>query len=411
MNLSQMVEQICQDTGYLDTDDRAFARTALRQRDDLLWRMGLWKDALVQVNLTVDPTTNADHAEGVIYLPEVIERVVAVRTADQAINVSGLETFYRVPYDKFSQTGLPYDFAKLNPGWFTWRGYLGLKLVTVAGDNTQRMRVKWRDDLGRQYTQSLTNDQLISSTALSTAPKMDTIVLVSGAGTAAANGVYVGSGTTFTQVEDARYRITSDGSGGLILVLNPTPETAEILYTHEDSTDVESGAWVAELGTAPVPTVIYAPESRIEVESLFKQVTVGDVALNPQTVGDAAGATVALADTASPRYQRIRLLPIPQASTALKVLGKAKYVPLDFDQQEPQVTGSHLALMAFAKHALRKRGGEHGAAQDDLQEAMGLLEVLKREEMQQEANNQRIIPSHGYGDAFFGPGRDGFFVG
>lgn len=327
MNLSEMVAQICADTGYLDTDDVAFAKTALRQRDDLLYRMGLWKDSLVQVNLTVDPTTNDDHAEGVIYLPEVIERVIAVRTADTAVNVSGLETFYRIPFDKFSQTGLPWEFAKLRPGWFTWRAATGEAnpyiafFSRAAADASAAMRIVWFDANGEQQ---VTNGNLT------------------------------------------------------------IPAT---------------------------PTDLQLESSRIEISAAFKPVTAGAVALYSSTPGEDAFKILAAETTASPRYQRIRIIPIPQAATGLKILGKAKYVPLDFDQQEPQVTGSHLALMAFAKHALRKRGGEHGAAADDLQEAMGLMEVLKREELQQEANNQRIIPESGYGDAFFGPGRDGFFVG
>ena len=132
MNLTELANQACADTGYLDTDDLVFAKTAIRQRDDLLWRMGLWKDSLAQINLTVDPVNNEDHAEGVVYLPEVIERVVMARSTDTYLRVSGLEVFYRVDMDKFIQTGQSIEFAKLAPAWFTWRGSKGLKAVSAV---------------------------------------------------------------------------------------------------------------------------------------------------------------------------------------------------------------------------------------------------------------------------------------
>jgi len=153
-----------------------------------------------------------------------------------------------------------------------------------------------------------------------------------------------------------------------------------------------------------IPSVAYGVRTTIAVEAMYKKTTAGDVSLNPQLFGDPAGGTLLLSDTKSPTYQRIRVFPMPTAAVGIKVLAKAAYVPLDFDQQAPLITGSHLALMAFAKHMLLKRGGENGAALDAVAEAMSLLETLKKEELIQEAHNQRIIPDSGYGDAYFGPG-------
>lgn len=318
MTLSDMANQVCADTGYLDTDDVAYAKTALRQRDELIYRMGLWKDSLLQVNVEVDPENDDDHAEGVLYLPEVIERVVAVRTADAFQRVSGLETFYRADFDKFGQTGAPLEFAKLAPAWFTWRNPqagTGIHLVTEqAADAALETRVIWFDADGERH-------------------------------------------------------VTTDTLSALQLV-----------------------------------------SDQITIESWFKPVSTGQVDLWNIENTEELGRYLTAAETRSPLHQRIRLLPIPTSAVTVRVLGKGVYAPLTFDEQEPQVTGSHLALMAFAKHFLRKRGGEIAAAADDLQEAMALLERLKHEELQQEAHNQRFIPDSGYGDAFFGPGRDGFFV-
>lgn len=326
MNLADMVTQVGLDTGYLDTDDVSYARTALRQRDELLWRMGLWKDSLVQVTVAVDPENNEDHAEGVLYLPAIVERVVAVRTADTFLRVSGLETFYRADYDKFIQTGVPVEFAKLAPAWFTarhspapfWVAFYSQD-PTDAGVN---VRIIWRD------------------------------------------------------ADDERHVL--DGA----------------LSAPGDEPALE--CW----------------STKVTIEALFKPVTTYPVyGYTYNSIYADGWVNVAAADTRSPMYQRIRIFPIPTAAGSLRVLAKANYVPLTFDQQEPAITGSHLCLMAFAKHLLYKRGGESVPAGEALQEAMGLLETLKREEMQQEANNQRIIPDSGFGEAFFGPGRDGYFLG
>lgn len=422
MNLAEMAAQICADTGYLDTDDVTFAKQALRQRDDLLWRMGLWKDSLVQVNLTVDPENNEDHAEGVIYLPAGVERVIGVRTADHALNVSGLETFFRAGFDAFGQTGEPWEFAKLRPGWFTWRGFQGLQLATAAGDSTQTMRVKWRDDAGTEHTDALQDGGQLTSTPTSTDKSG---MLVSAAGVVTLNGLLIAADETYNgkpiylSGTAAISGGTLSGSGGQIHWDGSMWQAGVLIsgafgdyYGSNDAVATPDlvTTWIDQ-GDPTLPTVTAQYRLNIEVYALYKPTTSAAVSLNPILSGDAAGGTLPAADTASPVYQRIRLLPKPTAETAIKILAKAAYVPLDFDQAEPQITGSHLALMAFAKHSLRKRGGEHGAAAEDLNEAMGLLETLKKEEMQQEAHNQRIIPAYGYGDQFFGPGRDGFFVG
>ncbi len=411
MNLTQMAAQVCADTGYVDNDDVTFAKQALRQRDDLIYRMGLWKDSLVQVNLTVDPENNEDHAEGVIYLPEVVERVIAVRTNDMPVLVGGLETFYRAVFDQFAQTGTPWEFAKLNPGWFTWRGGAGLRLLAAdAGDAAVNIRIVWRDSQGVRYaTNYQSGAQLLDSGP--------TTLEVTGAGLAAVNGTYTfdADSTTGYFINDADPAIYDAWAGdpwGLVYASTIAYQTGVPGLAPLISSPVRTyTTYGPGGGIAPAPTVAYGEKAKIEVEAVFKPATTGAVSLNPWFAGEDAGGTLAAADTASPKYQRIRLLPIPQAETTLKILAKAKYVPLDFDQAEPQVTGSHLALMAFAKHALRKRGGEHGAARDDLEEAMALVETLKKEEMQQEASHPVILPASGYGDAFFGPGRDGFFVG
>jgi hypothetical protein len=66
--------------------------------------------------------------------------------------------------------------------------------------------------------------------------------------------------------------------------------------------------------------------------------------------------------------------------------------------------------MALVKYDLRVRGDQIGAAQNDLQEYTALLDTLKKEEMQQESYNSRIIPSYGMGPEYgIGPLQSGGF--
>ena len=327
MNLLEMTNQVCADTGYLDTDDVTYAKTALRQRDDLLWRMGLWKDSLVQATLTLNPETDEDVADGVVYLPEVIERVVGVRATNNSVEVNPIELYYRIDFDQFTQEGTPLEFAKLSPAWFTWRtagGATYLALTSAAGDNGTSVQIHWLDAFANRHVTTAAVDD-VGSVQLE--PETD------------ANG------------------------DGLVLV-----------------------------------------------ESVFKPTTTAALTFYAEGSPSDPIKTMAASATASPKRQRIRIFPKPTLSTAIKVLGKAAYVPLTFDQQEPKITGSHLALQAFAKHLLLKRGGENGAAADMLTEALGLLEALKKEEMVQEAYNNRITPSYGYGEAYFGPSREGCWI-
>jgi hypothetical protein len=156
--------------------------------------------------------------------------------------------------------------------------------------------------------------------------------------------------------------------------------------------------------------IVRVAPSLIVVESMFKPTTAGAVSLEPQYADDPDGGTLEATETRSKIHQRVRVFGIPQTSIPIKVLGKAVYEPLNFDQQEPKITGSHLALMALVKYDLRVRGDQIGAAQNDLQEYTALLDTLKKEEMQQEAYNTRIIPSYGMGPEYgIGPLQSGGF--
>lgn len=390
MNRDAIIAQACADTGYEEPDDVSYAEGALQKRDEGLWQMGLWKDLVVQVNLTIDPENDEDHAEGVVYLPEVIDRVMGVRTDCNSVWVNALETFYRVDLNQFNSTGIAVEFAKLRPGWFTWRGIGGLVINNNIADNEAKIKPIYLLADNQEISA-----QVILNNGVPVIQNSLPSVVVSGAGTESANGVYYLQPNGQYLAANGNYIDLSSLPFAMI-----DGQTTAILYYG----DALIGQWgEAVTGDAPSPTVAYSDPTKIEIAAVYKPVTQFDVVLNPFFDQDSGGGTLLASVTRSPIYQRIRLFPIPQRSTLLRVLGKSRYIPLDFAYQEPQITGSELYLMAILKFDLYTRGGQNGTAQGAIQEAQALLQTLKDCELVQEAHYQQIIPAGGLEPDYSGP--------
>jgi hypothetical protein len=312
MTLVDLVSYVCSKTGQIETEDQAACRAFLSKRYELIYQSYLWKDALIGLDVTVDPD-DENNAEGIVLLPEIIDRVVAVRTADQSVRIRGLEEYYRVDANEFINTGLPYSFVILSPIWFVWRGTVGLQLIAENQEDTGNCKITWRDVNGTSYT------QLISA------------------------GAFLNSTT-------------------------------------------------------------------IEVESFFKPVTLGAMSLNPQTSGDDAGGTLTTTETRSPSYQRIRLFAIPREETIVSILGKKKFTPLDFDQEEPLIKNLDNCLIAFACSDMLKRARQYAKANEELQQGAILLSELAKLEVLQAANNVKFMPDGGFSEgALFGPNSLGWY--
>jgi len=318
MNLETLVERACLEAGYNDADDVTAAEKFARHWDEHIWNSALWKAALVACDVAVTPASNDDHAEGIVYLPEVIDRVVAVRSTSNQIVVRGQEHYYRMDWDAFGAAGTPLEFVILPPGWMTFRtpGFIiptnklnGEDFSRNQADDGVVVRAIWRDAEGIRRT---------TETPL----------------------------------------FQSDG-------------------TEWDVNYAQSGIHV------------------FEIERLYKPVTAGPVTIMDDNAEVLAQLTAS--QTAAPLNQRIRLIPKPPADLTVTVLGKAKYEPLEFDQQEPALRNCTNALLAFMRGSLKRRGGEIGAAQLEFAEANALVKQVEQIEALQAANNQRFIPEEGYG--------------
>jgi hypothetical protein len=317
MTLAQLASYVCTKSGLTDTAAVTACKTFLSKRYELIWNSALWKDSLIGVDVTVDPS-DADNAEGIVFLPEVIDRVVAVRTVERSVQVRGLEDYYRIDFDKFSQTGTAFEFAILSPAWFVWRSpsadQTGLGL-TASADATAK--IIWFDQNGVRHVESGT-------------------------------GTYFGT-----------------------RLMTGTKITVESLFVDSDD-----------------PIAVF-PNNDTNLDN------VGEI-IPPET--------------RSPSYQRLRIFNIPDAAITLSVLGKKKFIPFDFDNEEPELKNLDNCLIAFGMAEMLQYGRRVGQAQTFLQEAEILLKELARLETVQAAHNSRFVPESGFGDPFFNPSTNAGFT-
>ena len=394
MNLETLVERACLESGYNDTDDVAAAEKFARHWDEHIWNYALWKDSLVTCDVSVPPDTNEDHAKGILFLPEVIDRVVAVRLASNQVVVRGQESYYRMDYDAFAATGTPCEFVILPPAWFTAHLEAGgyVSFAGVAADAAATMRIIWENGSGRRTTSNTT----IGSGLNLTAPSDDWITVLAAYKPASNSDVdfsktsaeatddpntLIVSGTNYSDVNGTY--VSTDGG------LSYTNATSSATITYVPETPLwrlDIGEWAYQKsGTSPIG--LWSPANYSDPSPTVAYDTATTVAV----------ATFAAADTKAPSYSRIRLLPIPTTDMTVKVLGKAKYEPLDFDQQEPALRNCTNALLAFIRGSLKRRGGENAAAQMEFSEATALLKQVEQIEALQAANNSRFTPEDGFG--------------
>lgn len=88
----------------------------------------------------------------------------------------------------------------------------------------------------------------------------------------------------------------------------------------------------------------------------------------------------------------LRVLPVPAGPEAFRALVKVQALPLLDDQSETQLRGCDNALAAFVLADLLQRDRQYSKAQAVTQEAVALLEQLKRQETLQDAFRARLVP-------------------
>ncbi len=124
MTRDELVSFVTTKCQLVEDDDVAAAKLFLSKRYELIFNQFLWKDSLCMVDVPFNPA-NPDNAQGIVSLPQQIDRVVALRTTLGSVRIHGLEDYYRIDFNKFlNQQGNGSnltEFAILNPIWLTVR--------------------------------------------------------------------------------------------------------------------------------------------------------------------------------------------------------------------------------------------------------------------------------------------------
>jgi hypothetical protein len=120
MNLAQIVTAIGQRTGQIGPRDVTATRNFVGIRYNQLWQAFLWKDALVEYVIAIDPdtayvpTSPYMPTKGHLILPSIIGNVIAVRSNQDKMNVERPMMYFRVGQDQFTKTGQPCEFYLLS---------------------------------------------------------------------------------------------------------------------------------------------------------------------------------------------------------------------------------------------------------------------------------------------------------
>ncbi len=322
MNLLDMATFICGKVNLSEAEDLTACKGFLTLRHEVLWMAELWKDALTEYRQTLNPagyavTNNWLPVKGVLLVPPIIERVMAVRSDSRHFNVRRPEYFYRVDFDAFAKTGEPADFVLLP-------------------------RCVWEFETAQTL-----------------------------------------------------YAIPANAA-----------DAAALLKT--DTLDAD-GTGVTRTSTALLAGATALPQSD-RIDAALKTVSQGSIALGTAADGSANFLTMAAADQAALKRERVRLVAAPSAALTLRLLGKRLPPSFSDDLDEAGIRGVDNCLIAFGQADMLERERHYAKAQSKQQEAVQLLSQLKEVEVVQQAHNAQIVPEQGYGDEYFQPGAGpGFF--
>lgn len=122
MNLAELAAFVCAKARKDDAASLSACKDFLKRRDQMLWDGHLWRDSIFEFTQAVDPgsafgvESNPILAtSGIVLLPRVIDRVLAMRSADNALPVEHVENYFRSSADAFAQSGTPLEFNVLSP--------------------------------------------------------------------------------------------------------------------------------------------------------------------------------------------------------------------------------------------------------------------------------------------------------
>lgn len=405
MNLGNMATFVCGKINQSETEDITACKGFLQRRHEMIWNDQLFKDSLVEYTQSLSPSgytvsSNWLPTLGVLMLPPAIQRVLAVRTDTRKLNIQRPEFYYRIDYDSFSKTGTEYEYVLLPPCVWQTQTPKNLYVARYSSDSGSEITADILDSDGVGITRvqdesSLDFISIGETSEIESFLKLESSspfyivsdeasVTIDGAGSAGGNGTAVLNGA----FNGRPFYGDTTAQGSLPL---STPHDLAVMWTGSEWRIVGMrGIFYETLYLSSEDVPFPGLVETWEVVSGFAPV--------PTSSGSGTILTIGATDTSGKKRQRIRLVVIPSASLTIRVLGKRAVPTFSDDNDEPSISGVENCLLAFAQADMLQRIRQYGKSASIAQEALALLEQLKKQEVVQQAHYQRIIPEDGYGN-------------
>jgi hypothetical protein len=390
MTLSELADFICTKVNQTEANDLAACKTYLRQRRDMIWQGQLWKDALVEYSVDIDPT--AAYAvtspylptKGVLLLPPEIERVLAVRTSTRKLNIIRPEFLYRIDYHAFGTTGEVIDYHLLPPCVWEWDTAQIASLI--RGDDADLEAVALADVLSSDGTSVAREVVTLNDTAkaLTETERLDAI------------SKPATTGALSLAVWTDYHVVTNNASASFLFTCGSSTVT---LAPGESGSLTVGGAMITARevadGFAPTYAMTISYSAGTPIANGVHVSFSGSVF----TVGSSYTTilTIPASSTTATKRQRVRLVEAPGAATTIRVLGKRKAPTFTDNNDESGLSGADNCLIAFVQADMLQRERQYGKAQVLQQEAIALLDQLRHLETVQQAHHVRMMPDSGFG--------------
>jgi len=117
MNLGEMATFICRKVRASDVNALRDCKAFLKQRYQLIYDESLWRDSIWGWDFTFTPDLVAkpESYGGTYLLPDVVGRLLALRSENEQVRSVPEEQLYRSSINEFSQTGNPVRFTQGAP--------------------------------------------------------------------------------------------------------------------------------------------------------------------------------------------------------------------------------------------------------------------------------------------------------
>ena len=168
MTLEQMADYVCRKTRQTDAESVSDCKAFVRRRYEMIYNDQLWRDSLYGYDFTLAvtgvvsesaPNNTTQGAAGIWFLPDICDKLVALRSVGNEMGVRSEEELFRMDLDAYAQTGTPVDFILMRPAVFMKLGDVPAPLTlhwADASDAGQVVTVTWIDREHRKKKRQIT---------------------------------------------------------------------------------------------------------------------------------------------------------------------------------------------------------------------------------------------------------------